>query len=547
MAANKSVIVLAPNGRRQNVKITLNTTILQVLEEVCRKQGYNVDDYDIKHVHRILDLNTTFRFTGLPNNAQLEMVACTKARSTSNVTICIQPEDGERVMREFSPNTTLAQALTDIYPDPDLDRAVLIYMHCEICGKEALEKATLKSLGLSSGKAIIRLMYRDPEQFKIQAHVSTPLLPKPVLTVDTASRNRNPQRMPSPTPHCSKTIDDVTLSINIVPNTENQNKLVENEANMDVSVDELKMDTADETRSGASVDEEKMDVEDEQTSTRDKRKNQEMNIPATEGTHSVASNIKDHDTERDQNVTEACKRDQENTYKIEFLGERNALVFNQVGTQALPRDELPDSFFDLNLHDAKTLLRDAKRRREQLESAPLLTEAQRQLDRDKRILDQLNKYRRTVIRIQFPDQFVLQGLFGPLESIQTVKNFIMNYLDDPSCEFTIYTAPPKHILNPEARLIDENLIPSAIVYYSGQSSLKPSVKTKLTDPRAAGIEAVRSRTDTTRKEQDTTTKDKGGTIVENKSDRVTPGSSGGESSSSSSVQNKKGKPKWFKL
>lgn len=112
-------------------------------------------------------------------------------------------------------------------------------------------------------------------------------------------------------------------------------------------------------------------------------------------------------------------------------------MFNQVGTQALPRDELPDSFFDLNLHDARTLLRDAKRRREQLESAPLLTEAQRQLDRDKRILDQLNKYRRTVIRIQFPDQFVLQGLFGPLESIQTVKNFIMNYLDDPSCEFTI--------------------------------------------------------------------------------------------------------------
>lgn len=85
-----------------------------------------------RHVHRILDLNTSFRFTGLSNNAQLEMVACTKARSASNVTIGIQPEDGERVMRDFSPNTTLAQALTDIYPDSDLDRAVLIYMHNEV-------------------------------------------------------------------------------------------------------------------------------------------------------------------------------------------------------------------------------------------------------------------------------------------------------------------------------------------------------------------------------------------------------------------------------
>lgn len=91
-----------------------------------------ITSYYYRHVHRILDLNTTFRFTGLPNNAQLEMVACTKVRSTSNVTICIQPEDGERIMREFSPNTTLAQALTDIYPEPDLDRAVLIYMHCEV-------------------------------------------------------------------------------------------------------------------------------------------------------------------------------------------------------------------------------------------------------------------------------------------------------------------------------------------------------------------------------------------------------------------------------
>lgn len=31
MASNKSVTVLAPNGRRQNVKITPNTTILQVI------------------------------------------------------------------------------------------------------------------------------------------------------------------------------------------------------------------------------------------------------------------------------------------------------------------------------------------------------------------------------------------------------------------------------------------------------------------------------------------------------------------------------------
>jgi len=61
------------------------------------------------------------------------MVACTKTRSASNVAIAIQSEDGERIMREFSPKTTLAQVLVEIYPDSDLERAILIYMHQEVC------------------------------------------------------------------------------------------------------------------------------------------------------------------------------------------------------------------------------------------------------------------------------------------------------------------------------------------------------------------------------------------------------------------------------
>ncbi|XP_050460728.1 tether containing UBX domain for GLUT4 isoform X1 [Cataglyphis hispanica] len=515
MAANKAVTVLAPNGRRQNVKVTMNTTILQVLEEVCQKQGFNSDDYDIKHNRQILDPNTIFRFTGLPNNAQLEMVACTKTRTVSNVTIGIQSENGERIMREFPPKTTLAQALVEIYPDSDLERAVLIYMHREVYGREALEKTTLKSLGLNSGKAILRLIYRDPEQLKTQAHVSTPLLPK---SVDNSSSNKDcSQRVPSSAPHCSKTSND-GKSINV---SNMKNKKSEMKDKKDKKVDVLN------------------------------DKEQERNVYTIEESQATASSHKDHETKRDQYNTEAHTEVQEDVYEVKFLGERNALVFNQAGTQALPRDELPDNFFELDLHDARTLLRDAKRRKEQLEDAPLLTEAQRQLEQDKRTLDRLNKYRRTVIRVQFPDQFVLQGLFGPLETIETVKNFIKNYLDDPNCEFVIYTSPPKHILNSDARLIDENLVPSAIVYYSGQSSLSSSVKAKLTDPRAAGIEAIRSRTTMTRKEQDPATEENRGTVVENRSNRVTPGPSGsGQSSSSpssSSARNQKKTPKWLKF
>ena len=119
------------------------------------------------------------------------------------------------------------------------------------------------------------------------------------------------------------------------------------------------------------------------------------------------------------------------------MGERNALVFNQAGAKAIPREELPDSFFDLTVEDAKVLLRDAKKNLDKLEESPLLTETQRQLDNDKKTLSQLHKYQRAIIRIQFPNQLVLQGLFGPLETVQTIKDFVKTYLENPEKEFTL--------------------------------------------------------------------------------------------------------------
>lgn len=119
------------------------------------------------------------------------------------------------------------------------------------------------------------------------------------------------------------------------------------------------------------------------------------------------------------------------------LGERNALVFDQTTIQRKFRDELPDDFYDLTVDDAKILLRDAKRYRTELEEAPLLTNIQRQSNQEKRILNQLNKYHYTIIRIQFPDQFVLQGLFQPMETVQAIKDFIKCYLIDANSDFII--------------------------------------------------------------------------------------------------------------
>ena len=59
--------------------------------------------------------------------------------------------------------------------------------------------------------------------------------------------------------------------------------------------------------------------------------------------------------------------------------------------------------------------------------------------------------------------------------------------------YAIVTTPPKHILNPEAHLVDEDLVPSAIVYYSGSSDLQLDVKERATDPKDVKMQVSKIR------------------------------------------------------
>ncbi|XP_012278678.1 tether containing UBX domain for GLUT4 isoform X2 [Orussus abietinus] len=459
MAANKSVTVLTPNGRRQNVRVTPDTTILQVIEEVCQKHGFNSEEYDAKHYNRILDADTSFRFTGLSNNAQLEMVLRSKPRSVSNVTLCIQLENGERVTGQFSPGISLNQILKELCLDQTLDTAILVYTHREIYGQE-LDKTTLRLLGLNRGRAMMRLIHRHPDQLKTQANVCTPLHRKSSEVNHSTTENVQAN---------VATSQSTGRSVEPAQNTVHENQLT-------VSSQDVAQEKIEEP--GPVI----QPVQDVETSS---------------STNPVISTVGD----ADQSYLPATEDMEIGNAK--FLGERNALVFNQADARAIPHDELPSSFFELTVDDVRLLWRDAKRRREELEETPLAISAHRQLQEDKNTLNQLNKYRRTVIRIQFPNQMVLQGLFGPLETIQAIIDFVKIYLSDPDSEFVLYTTPPKKVLSPSSRLIEEHLVPSAIIHYSGQSDLKTEVKMKLTDPATASIQAIKSKMELERKSPST--------------------------------------------
>ncbi|XP_061088678.1 tether containing UBX domain for GLUT4 isoform X2 [Conger conger] len=167
-ASSTAVTVLAPNGRRQIVKISPSTPLLQVLEDVCKKQGFSPDDYDLKFQRTVLDLSLQWRFASLPNNAKLEMVPGTRQRAgETRVRIALQLEDGSRVQDSFSNAQTLWELISR-FPQTRVQELqqsettpVCLYMRDEVAGEESLRQTTLRSLGLTAGTAIIRFVLKS--------------------------------------------------------------------------------------------------------------------------------------------------------------------------------------------------------------------------------------------------------------------------------------------------------------------------------------------------------------------------------------------------
>ena len=90
-----------------------------------------------------MDINAIFRFTGLSNNAQLEMIPCAKEREISSVTIGIQTENGQRFMGEFASNAVLSEILLSLCSITSIDTAVLVYMHREVCQRQFLSSKSV--------------------------------------------------------------------------------------------------------------------------------------------------------------------------------------------------------------------------------------------------------------------------------------------------------------------------------------------------------------------------------------------------------------------
>ncbi|XP_038227407.1 tether containing UBX domain for GLUT4 isoform X8 [Dermochelys coriacea] len=367
-----AVSVLAPNGRRVTVRVGPGTTLLQVLEEVCGMQNFNANEYDLKFQRSVLDLSLQWRFAKLPNNAKLEVVpiARNRAGTENRVQIALQLNSGSRLQDTFHSGQTLWELLSHFTQTRECVEQhsefspVCIYMRDEIAGKASLERTTLKSLGLTGGNAIIRVVIKKcgssgQEEAEDTAAPFSKLPVSPVFTEGAVD-------MPLPhTSMFSKDLEprDVAFSLNNC--TDKQDLIKESQASLgelwppsDPTPAPFVPFFGDGQRLGGTPVDADFPVSDMLSSK----------LPTSLSSPGGPSKPK------------KSKTSQEQLKEQEELLEREPVVCHpdlEEPLSAGPQD-LPDEFFEVTVDDVRKRLAQLQSERKRLEEAPLMTKSLRE-------------------------------------------------------------------------------------------------------------------------------------------------------------------------
>ncbi|KAK4754497.1 hypothetical protein SAY87_002601 [Trapa incisa] len=148
--------------------------------------------------------------------------------------------------------------------------------------------------------------------------------------------------------------------------------------------------------------------------------------------------------------------------------DRQIRVYFSVPERVAARIELPDSFYNLSAEEVR---REAEMRKKRNAESQLLIPRSY---KEKQAKAARRRYNRTIIRVQFPDGVVLQGVFAPWELTSSLYEFVSSALKEPCLEFELLNPiGTKRRIVPHSpapgerasTLEDEDLVPSALVKF----------------------------------------------------------------------------------
>ncbi|XP_026557652.1 tether containing UBX domain for GLUT4 [Pseudonaja textilis] len=453
--ATSAVSVLAPNGRRVTVRVGPSTALIQVLEEVCRKQHFSPNEYDLKFQRTVLDLSLQWRFANLPNNAKLEMVPISRNRVgiEHTIRIALQLDDGSRLQDTFSSSQTLWDILhhfaeTREYVEEQSEVSpACIYMRDEVSGKTALEKTSLKSLGLTGGNAIIRVNTKKAVSSDNAEGGSDEIIAKEVSEGSASTEEPESVSFPHLPAFPSSSCSSEPALANQCTDKQNWSKgYQDNSEELRPSLELMPTSFVPFMGSGQCLGGGSPTPAPSPVLT---------NQPSSLSSPGGPSKPK-----KSKNGQEKLKEQKEHL-------EREPIVCHPDLQEPSDSDsqDLPDEFFEVTIDDVRVRLAQLQNERRCLEEVPLMTRAQQEAQMKKK----LERYSKVVLRVYFPDRHILQGFFHPSETVGALRAFVKSLLVNPDISFYLFITPPRSILSDDGMtLFQANLFPAAIVYFGSE-------------------------------------------------------------------------------
>uniref|UniRef100_A0A9J2P754 UBX domain-containing protein n=1 Tax=Ascaris lumbricoides TaxID=6252 RepID=A0A9J2P754_ASCLU len=508
------VTVICPNSHRCTVKVTPSTLLRKVLEEACLKQGYDVDAHELKHQNRVLDVALPFRLTGLPNNATVEMTPISRITASSDVDIALQLPDGSRKLHRLSNELTLLDVLAvfsvefgrDLIESDRGTLPVCAFMNKEYRGEAELSMTTLKSMGISSGRSLIRYSAQkvsEEELRRIEQRVAEEKARKEKLSVGFDARKaENQQRLEIERqreeefakqyqkneemaarrrvqPERSSTSSDRELSTATSSSTgrsEESSKLP------------TRSSTSDSTHTAVAAEHSATRLERLQLLLSDVNTSLSSNIGDLRAENLLTENGRIAVDSRAAPNSAAAQQEADKSANFRIVNtssgpseaemrpsmdsrvcttkcDRRVMIVRkdaQASQSAAPTPNIDDKFFELSVHDAQSLQKDLREEVRAYEQRALLP---------REFIAQRNRelkeaaYKHTVVRFQLPDKTTIQALFLSREPVSHIYEFIARNLHSSGKPFDLCFALNQRIPNDNKKtLIDADLAPSSTIF-----------------------------------------------------------------------------------
>ncbi|CAB4054664.1 ASPSCR1 [Lepeophtheirus salmonis] len=407
-----SVIILCSTGHRVTVQVTPSQTLMS-------------------HHGKVLDPSNNIRFSNLPNKAQLEMVISPKGGESGSdgihVPIVFQLEDGTRLppTSEVTTQSKILEALflASINVDPSKGEPAILYMRTEIVGWENLQNSSLRSIGITTNaRASVppKRQKKDDSVFtKVFNFVKDSTTSSQSSTTDSTSLM---SKMGQLLPQKSEDSD------------ENKSKKKKGPSSTEAILAKMKANHGS------------LSQEDQQR-PEPKTKSKEAELPLPDPI-------------------------------IHYLDEHeNVLAFDSsAAPSTIQFSNIDDAFFEHGVKDLKILQQSNMRAVKQYQDgeAPLMTSKMRKAEEEAEKRELLNKYKKSVIRVQFPHpkRYVLQIVCLSGTTIGELKDRVKEFLKDPTIAFDLIITPPKRVLKPEESFLDVGLVPASCVHISCESKIE---------------------------------------------------------------------------